>query len=159
MSQEQQPTPEPRNELYGVARHEDGPGWHRFTDGHGGGYTEHYPTPSVHLCPTGLGLDELRCPECGPIDKTDEDGCCPTCGADTNYESLVSLPPGMEVADKVAELQAALETSEATMARLVEAGQTAFLKHVGWDTMKTLCNCGECISWRDAIAAAKRSQP
>ena len=47
-------TPEPRNELDGIPKHEYRPGWHRYTDGQGGGYTEPCQTipPEAHLEPS-----------------------------------------------------------------------------------------------------------
>ena len=61
--------------------------WHRPT-----GPDTDGERPSVLLCTTGLGLYELRCDVCGQIDTTDEDGCCATCGGDTNYATLSALP-------------------------------------------------------------------
>ena len=34
----------------------------------------------------------LRCPECGPIEFTDEDGCCKTCGGDVVAQALEAKP-------------------------------------------------------------------
>ncbi len=57
------------------------------------GNSEQGERPTVFLCETGLGLHELRCDHCGPIDATDEDGCCVSCGGDTNYATLVGYQP------------------------------------------------------------------